>query len=656
MKRLFIISLVVSLFCTVLRAENIDTLRTVNVERVEVRGFRSLRDIGTQKSPLSQEVLNSNIATSMAEILSQNSPVFVKSSGRASLATASMRGTAPSHTAVSWNGISLGSPMLGMVDLSMIPSYFVDGGEVYLGATSVGVTGGGLGGAVVLSTDSRPKNGLQVQYIQNLASFDTHDEYLRLSVGRNNISSTTRMLFTSSKNNFPYTNYDKVGHPLEQNKSCEYNDLHLLEELSWQSPKAGLWSLKVWYTDSHRGVPKLSVDFRDDDLTKAWQDEQSLRAIGEWSNHYGGLRFKSRVGYNQNGLHYVYQFSKGGGMVQRGVDATSLTQHIFATADGEWSIGNDLMLAANIGANRYVVDSHDVAPLTPTGYTAHRNEVASVVSARWKPTEWLGVAANLREEWRDGVASPLIPALFMDITLLPEAGLRLSGSLARNYHHPTLNDLYYVPGGNPDLLPEEGLTSDLGLEAGFENERIRVNGKITGFHSDVSNWILWNPTVKGFWTPENLASVESKGVEARIVGEVSFAGGWRLSESALWTLTSSTDATPDSPHFGNQLPYIPRHSLSTTTKVVWREWSLVYQWHFTDRRQTNYSGSSIRGGYVEAYHVHNLSLERSLALRGCDFKVRWEINNLLNAEYQSILSRPMPPRNYALCFEVDFGR
>ena len=76
MKRLFVISLVVSLFCTVLRAENIDTLRTVNVERVEVRGFRSLRDIGTQKSPLSQEVLNSNIATSMAEILSQNSPVF----------------------------------------------------------------------------------------------------------------------------------------------------------------------------------------------------------------------------------------------------------------------------------------------------------------------------------------------------------------------------------------------------------------------------------------------------------------------------------------------------------------------------------------------------------------------------------------------------
>ena len=656
MKRLLFTYLVVSLFCTFSRAAESDTLRTVNVERVEVRGFRSLRDIGTQKSLLSGEVLNSNIATSMADILSQNSPVFVKSSGRASLATASVRGTAPSHTAVSWNGISLDSPMLGMVDLSMIPSYFVDGGEVFLGATSVGVTGGGLGGAVVLSTNSKPKEGLQVQYIQNLASYATHDEYLRLSVGRNGVSSTTRVLFSSSDNDFPYINRDKVGHPLEQNKSCDYNDFHLLEELSWQSPRTGLWSMKVWYTDSHRGVPKLSVDFRDDDLTKAWQDERSLRAIGEWSNHYGGLRLRSRVGYNQSGMNYVYQFSKGGGMTQRGVDATSLTQHIFATSNAEWSIGNDLMLAANIGANRYVVDSHDVAPLVPTGYRATRYELSTFVSARWKPTEWLGVAANLREEWRNGVASPLIPAFFVDVTLLPEAGLRLSGSVARNYHHPTLNDLYYVPGGNPNLLPEEGTTFDLGLEAGVDNEVFSLNGKVTGFYSAVSNWILWNPTVKGFWTPENLASVVSQGVEARISGEVRLADGWRISESALWTMTESTDATPDSPHYGNQLPYIPRHSLAATTKVMWRKWSLVHQWHFTDRRQTNYSGSHLRGSYVEAYHLHNLSLERSLTLSELNFKVRFEVNNLLNTEYQSILSRPMPPRNYAICLEVDFNR
>lgn len=655
MKRLFVISLVVSLFCTVLRAENADSLKTVNVERVEVKGFRSLRDIGTQKSPLSQEVLGRNIATSIGDILSQNSPVFVKSSGRATLSTASLRGTAPSHTAVSWNGVELGSPMLGMVDLSMIPSFFVDGGEVYLGATSVGVTGGGLGGAVVLTTDNKPRQGLQVQYNQNIASYRTFDEYLRVSVGRNNLSSTTRLLCSSSANDFPYINRNKVGHPTERNRSCDYNDLHLLEELAWQSPRAGLWSLKVWYTDSHRGVPKLTVDYREDDLTKAWQDERSLRSVGEWSHHFGGVRLRARGGYNQNGLNYVYQFSKGGGEVQRGVDATSLTHHLFATADAEWSIGNNLMLAANVGANRYNVDSHDVAPLVPTGYTASRNELSARTSARWKPTRWLGVAANLREEWRDGVASPLIPALFVDVALWPEIGLIVSSSVARNYHHPTLNDLYYVPGGNPDLQPEQGTTYDLGAEFGIDREHFSIGGKATYFRSDVSNWILWNPTIKGFWTPENLARVESRGVEARLWATAKLGGGWSVSESVLWTLTNSTDATPESANFGNQLPYIPRHSLSATTKVEWHKWSLTHQWRYVGRRQTNYSGSTMRGGYVEAYHLHTLSLERQMSLQEWNFRVRLEVDNLLNADYQSVLSRPMPPRNYALCIEVLFG-
>lgn len=656
MKRLLITYLLVSCFCTFYGKAQNDSLRTISVERVEVRGFRSLRDIGTQKSPLSREVINNNIATSMAEVLSQNSPVFVKSAGRATLATASVRGTAPSHTAVSWNGISLGSPMLGMVDLSMIPSYFVDGGEVYLGATSVGVTGGGLGGAVVLTTDNRPRQGFEVQYVQNVASYNTFDEFLRVSVGRNGLSINTRVLYSSSDNDFPYLNRDKVGHPIEYNKSCGHNDFHLLEEFAWQSKSDGLWSAKIWYTDSHRGVPKMTVDFRDDDLTRAWQDENSLRIVGEWNNHYGGLRLRARSGYNRNAVNYVYQFSKGAGMVQRGVDATSLTHHIFTTADAEWSLGNTLMVAANLSVNYYDVDSHDVAPFVPTGYSASRGELSTFASARWKPTKWLGVAANLREEWRDGVMSPLIPALFVDVTLLPEWGLIISGSVARNYHHPTLNDLYYVPGGNPDLQPEQGVTYDLGAEMSIDKEQVSLDGKIAVFCSDVSNWILWHPTVKGFWTPENLAKVLSRGVEARLGATLKLEGGWTIHESAIWTLTESTDATPESENYGNQLPYIPRHSVSTTTKVAWREWSLAYQWHFTDRRQTNYSASTHRGGFVEAYNLHNLSLERDIPVRDVDFKVRLEVNNLLNAEYQSVLSRPMPPRNYALCLEVVFGR
>ena len=121
MKKLIIIELVVLLLCADLWAHNSDTLRTVSMEGVVVKASRSLRDIGVQKSSLGSQILTDNSASSMAEVLAQNSTIFIKSSGRATTATASLRGTAPSHTAVSWNGLNLSSPMLGMVDFSTIP-------------------------------------------------------------------------------------------------------------------------------------------------------------------------------------------------------------------------------------------------------------------------------------------------------------------------------------------------------------------------------------------------------------------------------------------------------------------------------------------------------------------------------------------------------
>ncbi len=652
--------LIITLFCLVVsfgfsRAQKADSLRTVEVEEIVVRSERSLRDIGVQKSIMNERVLKENLAASMAEVLAQNSTIFIKSSGRATLATASLRGTAPSHTAVTWNGIELGSPMLGMVDFSLIPSYFVDGSEVFHGATSTSVAGGGLGGAVVLSTKKREQQGTQVQYIQSVASFSTFDEYLRVDYGGGRWSGSTRALCSTSKNDFPYVNYDKLGHPLEYNTNCGYRDLHLLQELYTQGRGGGKWSAKVWYTDSSRGVPRMTVDFREEELTKAWQDERSLRSVAEWRRAWGGLRLSASAGYNYNLLHYIYQFSLGGGVVDLGVDSESVTHHSFFTTAAEWSIGNNLMLAANLKANLYAVESLDSAPLIPKGFCADRREVASFLSARWKPSRWLGVAANARVEVLDGRLSPLIPALFVDVTLVPEIGLIVSGSVAKNYHTPTLNDLYYVPGGNPELRSEQGRTFDLGIESTIERTRWRVGGKVTLYRSDISDWILWVPTAKGFWTPENLAAVRSEGVESRANASYSFSEGCALETNAIFSLTASTDASPESPHFGNQLPYIPLYSASVGGRLLWHKWEVGYKWRYYSERATTYSSATHRGGGVPAYGLSDASVGYSDTIKGMNFRVRFEVCNLFDKVYQSVLSRPMPPRNYAISLECRFG-
>ena len=153
MKRFLVISIV--LFTTfAVKAQNSESWidEGLSIPEVAVLGEKPMKDIGTQKTSFSESVLKENIALSMADVLTFNSSIFVKTYGRATLSTVSFRGTSPSHTQVSWNGLRINSPMLGMTDFSMIPSYFIDEASLLHGTSSVNDTGGGLGGSVRLAT------------------------------------------------------------------------------------------------------------------------------------------------------------------------------------------------------------------------------------------------------------------------------------------------------------------------------------------------------------------------------------------------------------------------------------------------------------------------------------------------------------------------
>ena len=47
----------------------------------------------------------------------------------------------------------------------------------------MGVTGGGLGGAVTLATKAPAEQGLGLRYVQGIGSFATFDEFLRRQPG-----------------------------------------------------------------------------------------------------------------------------------------------------------------------------------------------------------------------------------------------------------------------------------------------------------------------------------------------------------------------------------------------------------------------------------------------------------------------------------------
>ena len=136
--------------------------------------------------------------------------------------------------------------------------------------------------------------------------------------------------------------------------------------------------------------------------------------------------------------------------------------------------------------------------------------------------------------------APLIPALFVDYTLVPELNLILKASGSRNYRYPSLNDLYFLPGGNPSLRHESGWTYDAGAQITVgRSGRWSLTGSATWFDSYIDDWIIWLPTQQGFFSPRNLRSVHSCGIELRADIALSLGRGWLAGIDANYSWTPS---------------------------------------------------------------------------------------------------------------------
>ena len=189
--------------------------RTISLPEVTTNAVRPMADIGRQVTLIDSVALKENVALSIADVLAYNSSVFVKNYGRATLSTVSFRGTSPAHTAVTWNGMNINAPMMGMTDFSLIPAYFIDDASLLHGSSSVSATGGGLGGAVQLSTKSIDTPGWSGQYVQGVGSFSTFDEFLRVNYGNEKWHTSTRAVLSTSKNDYSYINRDKKENSLK---------------------------------------------------------------------------------------------------------------------------------------------------------------------------------------------------------------------------------------------------------------------------------------------------------------------------------------------------------------------------------------------------------------------------------------------------------
>jgi len=617
---------------------------TIILDEVSIIHTEPLQQAGLLRASIDSVSLSLMQGRSLSELLGLRSSLHIKSTGRGALATASFRGTDASHTKVYWNGMRINSPMTGQVDFSLIPVISLDDLTLLYGGSSLTSGSGAFGGAVLIGNSAGRKEGFSMELNQEAGSFGTFSSSGKLSAGGKKFRSETSLYHNRSANDYPYYNTDIIPGRHERLASAAYKMSGIMQEIYLRPADAHSLSLNLWYQDSFRELPPV-MSFEGSGRKES-QGDRNLRSSLAWSYYTERISMKVRSAFLSSTMDYDLD--------HRDIDYTqymsrSHENNILNMVRADIELTKQTKVRFRLDMNRYDAKISDL--VREEGYHHVRLETTGLAGFYHQAGEDMMLYSLVRLERADGRWLPLMPSAGFRYKFGRDREISLKGTVCRNYNLPSLNDLYWVPGGNPGLRPERGISSDMGLAWEHKNKDLKINASTNLFTSWVSDWIVWRPTMFRYWEAENLARVFSRGLESRIDLE----SKWRsclINISGNYTLTRSTnesDTGPNDYSRGSQLVYIPVHRSSFHMNITKSGYFMGSSMAYTGRRHTQPSNTSHDFLIVlKPYLLTNLYLGKDFSLGRNTLGLQFSVNNLINTSYQAVLSRPMPLRNYSL--------
>jgi len=638
------------------------------LETVEIKAYQAQKpeEAGMRFNRVDSLVMIRNLDASLAGLLSENTSVFVKEMGRGALATASFRGTAASHTRVNWNGMPMNSPMTGMVDFSLVPVYISDEISLAFGPAALKYGSGGVGGSVNINNTVDWDNVLNVKYIQGIGSYSTFDEFLQFGIGNRKVQSKTRLYHNYSKNDYTFINRGiaeidpetgQISNPKDTNDNADYMQFGLLQELYLRAGERNTFSARYWFQQSGRTIPRATSYEGPEHSNMNRQDNTDHRLMGEWKNFGEQYQLSVRSGYTIKKLDYeLKNFVPGLGEIPAVYSESSIMSSLNRVSVN-YNFIRGLMLEGIADLNYHSVTTVD--SVKKTGYEEDRTEILFYLSFSKRFWERFDIKVSFRQDFIAGKASPMIPYFGFNWKVLVDKELFIRGNISRNYQEPTLNDLYWQPGGNPALLPEKGFSTELGFDYAIDLGKQRIKGGLTAYLSDIADWIIWIPSYKGYWEPRNISKVKARGLEADIllegiIGKVSY----RLAGNYAYT-SSKNYGDPvvwGDESYGKQLVYIPLHSGNLMVNLGYGGFYATYRFNAYSERFTTSSNDVSRRDWLYPYYMNDLYFGKNFRLGKISLGAEFRIYNLFNETYHTVLYRPMPGRNYMIMLKFSFEK
>ncbi|MCL6257967.1 TonB-dependent receptor plug domain-containing protein [Aquiflexum sp. TKW24L] len=598
---------------------------TIALASVEV--FSSSLDkyaFGSTIQTISETDLEIHQGLPLSDYLLQRTGLFLRQYGSGMLSSLTMRGTSAGHNAVFWNGLPINSPSLGQSDFSILPVGGFDNAAIHFGSGGALYGTDAIGGAVHLTNKLRFEEGHKTQISTLFGSFGKWNQQLEYGFSDKKFSTRTRIYRNFSENDFLFRNITKMGTPIERQANSQIEQVGAMQDFAWKINNKNLISTSLWWNETKREIqPLMGSNTRD------FQSDQNLRWVLDYFHFEKNKVWNVKSGLVRDDQSFNNSFNQ--------------TIQYFLAGDLDWKINNKWNSKSGI---RF---THIQGNLST--YQAKESRVELYQSTNFQPFEGLGFSFNLRQMIYDGNLAPFTPSLGGEWKVWTNESnqIRLNSNLARSFKVPTLNDRFWVPGGNPDLESEKSWSSELGLNHIFKKETFELNQRLTVYRMRVDNWIIWLPK-RNVWSPENIREVHNTGLEYGLEAN-QHAGEWNLNLKVNYAMTraiNQTDISENDRSKGNQLPYTPLHKFQSIIMVGKGTFSTFLNYQKVGERFTGTDGS----GRLDPYQLWDIGSNYNWSIRYLNGSLGFQINNLFNTDYQVMPLRAMPGRNLQLNLNV----
>lgn len=584
--------------------------------------------LGSKQVELSKSLA---ISPNSTEALSLLSSIYIKNYGGNSLSTISFRGTSPTQTRTSINGMNINSATTGMMDYSLLPSFLFSSTSLQYGAQSAVIGSGAIGGVIDWKSSIDTGKSKQLTVQNSIGSFHTYSGYLLYQGKFKHHQWKMQPYLLKSANDYSYwtsSPYGKERHTIS-NASSIQTGVFTQYQFSQKNINIQWWS---WYQWANRGLIS-TIEVPND----GQQKDRWLKSGLIVTQLYKKSKQLIRIGVQRDKMWYSSEKSSLYSVIQPTQLSVDYELYHQLSPKMQWTTGL-----------QYLGQWTSTANYSPSKIYLPR--LSYFLSGQWKITSSLKVQISLRQEYQTRLLQP-VPSIGAEYRFKRYFLVRTKYSGV--YRLPTLNDLYWNPGGNKDLNPEKGGQTEVGVEWSRSTTSWEGALDCSAFYGKINDWILWQPNL-GYWSAENIRKVENSGLE--VSGKLfhPFSPLHKIgiqAEMGYYKTITITSSDSNTAVEGKQLIYIPPYKFSCSGLYSFQRFSLSIQLQWNSWRFTTSDNST----WLDAFTILNGQLNYDIFYNSVQRgQIQFMIQNITNTHYQLMAGRPLPLRNYTIQLTLHF--